>query len=134
MIVIDIEEGGRKVRLAFSGDIGRGNNDILRDPDHPRDADYLITESTYGNREHEPLADVNDRVCAIINRVVKTNGKIIIPRSPSVARSNCCIRSTRSPRAAASHHCPYSWIVRCHSKRQRCSSATPSVTMKNSPK
>jgi metallo-beta-lactamase family protein len=79
MIVIDIEENGRKVRLAFSGDIGRGNNDILRDPDHPRDADYLITESTYGDSEHETLADVNDRVCAIIQRALEKNGKIIIP-------------------------------------------------------
>ncbi len=79
MIVIDIEEGGRKVRLAFSGDLGRGHNDILRDPDHPRDADYLLTESTYGNREHESLDNVNDRVCAIINRALEKNGKIIIP-------------------------------------------------------
>lgn len=79
MIVIDIEEGGRKVRLAFSGDLGRGNSDMLNDPDHPRDADYLLTESTYGNREHESLTDVNDRVCAIINRAVEKNGKIIIP-------------------------------------------------------
>jgi metallo-beta-lactamase family protein len=79
MIVIDIEEGGRKVRLAFTGDLGRGHNDILRDPDHPCDADYLLTESTYGNREHEPLDHVNDRVCAIINRALEKNGKIIIP-------------------------------------------------------
>jgi metallo-beta-lactamase family protein len=79
MIVIDIEEGGRKVRLAFSGDLGRGHNDILRDPDIPHDADYLITESTYGDKVHEPLADVNDRVCAIINRTLEKNGKIIIP-------------------------------------------------------
>jgi metallo-beta-lactamase family protein len=79
MLVIDIEEGGRKVRLAFSGDLGRGHNDILRHPDHPRDADYLMVESTYGNREHEPLTDVNDRMCAIINRTIERNGKIIIP-------------------------------------------------------
>ena len=79
MIVIDIEEGGRKVRLAFSGDLGRGNNDMLRNPDHPRDADYLMIESTYGNRVHEPLADVNDHVCAIVNRAVERQGKIIIP-------------------------------------------------------
>jgi metallo-beta-lactamase family protein len=79
MIVIDLEEGGRKVRLAFSGDLGRGHNDILRDPDHPRDADYLIIESTYGNRVHESLDDVNDRVCAIAKRTLEKNGKIIIP-------------------------------------------------------
>jgi metallo-beta-lactamase family protein len=79
MIVVDLVEGGRKVRLAFSGDLGRGHNDILRDPDHPRDVDYLLVESTYGNRVHEPLADVNDRVCAIINRALERNGKIVIP-------------------------------------------------------
>lgn len=79
MIAIDIEEGGRKIRLAFSGDLGRGHNDILRDPDHPRDADYLLVESTYGNRVHESLDNVNDRVCAIVNRAVERNGKIIIP-------------------------------------------------------
>jgi metallo-beta-lactamase family protein len=79
MIVLDLEERGRKVRLAFSGDLGRGHNDILRDPDHPRDADYLLVESTYGNRVHEPMADVNERVCAIINHALSHKGKVIIP-------------------------------------------------------
>ncbi|MEI6084397.1 MAG: MBL fold metallo-hydrolase [Verrucomicrobiota bacterium] len=79
MIVLDIEEGNRKFRFAFSGDIGRGNNDILRDPDHPQNVDFLLTESTYGNRVHEPLANVNDRVCQIINHAVERNGKIVIP-------------------------------------------------------
>ena len=79
MIVIDIVEGAKKIRLAFSGDLGRGKNDILRDPDHPQNADYLLMESTYGNRVHEPLDDVNDRVCAIVNRTIERNGKIIIP-------------------------------------------------------
>ena len=78
-VVLDLEEGGCKIRFAFSGDIGRGGNDILRDPDHPRDADYLMVESTYGNRVHEPLEDVNNRVCQIINRTLEQNGKIIIP-------------------------------------------------------
>lgn len=79
MIVLDIEEDNRKVRFAFSGDIGRGHNDLLRDPDHPQNVDYLLTESTYGNRVHEPLADVNERVCAIVNRAVQRNGKVVIP-------------------------------------------------------
>ena len=79
MIVLDLEEAGRKIRFAFSGDLGRGNNDILRNPDVPRDVNYLLTESTYGSRVHEPLANVNDRVCAIIRRTLDRNGKIIIP-------------------------------------------------------
>jgi metallo-beta-lactamase family protein len=79
MIVLDVEEGGRKIRLAFTGDLGRGNNDLLRNPEVPQDVDYLLTESTYGNRVHEALDDVNNRVCAIINRAVERNGKIVIP-------------------------------------------------------
>jgi metallo-beta-lactamase family protein len=79
MIVLDIEEGARRYRLVFSGDLGRGNNDILRDPEQPRDVDYLLVESTYGNRVHEPLTDVNDRLCRIINRAVERRGKIVIP-------------------------------------------------------
>lgn len=79
MLVLDLEENGRRVRLAFSGDIGRGNNNMLRDPAHPRDVDYLLMESTYGNRAHESLDDVDERVCAMINRAVADNGKIIIP-------------------------------------------------------
>ena len=79
IIVLDIQEGGRKYRLAFSGDLGRGHNDILCDPAVPLGVDYLLTESTYGNRVHEPLADVSERVCQIINRAVERNGKIVIP-------------------------------------------------------
>ena len=79
IIVLDIEEGSRQYRLAFSGDLGRGHNDILRDPEIPHDVDYLLTESTYGNRVHESLTDVNDRVCQIINRAIERRGKIVIP-------------------------------------------------------
>jgi metallo-beta-lactamase family protein len=79
MIVLDLEENGRNLRLAFSGDLGRGNHSILRDPDHPRDIDHLMMECTYGNREHEPSADLNNRICDIINRAVDRGGKIIIP-------------------------------------------------------
>jgi metallo-beta-lactamase family protein len=79
MIVLDLEEKGRKLRFAFSGDIGRGNHSILRDPDHPRDIDHLMMECTYGNREHEPSNDLNDRICDIINRAAERGGKIIIP-------------------------------------------------------
>lgn len=79
MIVLDVQERGRRLRLVFSGDLGRGNNDILRDPARPQEVDYLMIESTYGNRAHESLADVNDHVCTIINRAVEQRGKVIMP-------------------------------------------------------
>lgn len=78
-LVLDLEENGRRLRLAFSGDIGRGHNDLLRDPVVPTAVNCLMIESTYGNRRHEDLADVNKRLCAIINRAADQNGKIIIP-------------------------------------------------------
>lgn len=79
MIVLDVEENAHRRRFVFSGDIGRGHNDILRDPSIPNDVDYLMMEATYGNREHEPMDDLNDRICSIINRAVERGGKIIIP-------------------------------------------------------
>ena len=78
-LVLDLEENGRRVRFAFSGDLGRGHSDILRDPEHPQDVDILMMESTYGNREHEPMGDVNDRICAIVQRTLERRGKLIIP-------------------------------------------------------
>lgn len=79
IVVLDLEENGRRVRLVFSGDLGRGHNDLLRDPEIPQDVDYLMVESTYGSRDHEPLADVNQRVCDIIRHAIEKRGKIIIP-------------------------------------------------------
>jgi metallo-beta-lactamase family protein len=79
MVVFDLEENGRRCRFAFSGDIGRGRNDILRDPSLPEDVDYLMMETTYGNRDHENRDDVNARICEIINRTIERRGKIVIP-------------------------------------------------------
>ncbi len=79
MIILDIEEIGRKIRFVFSGDLGRGNSDILRDPEIPSDADFVMMECTYGNREHEDLANVTDHLCDIVNHAADAGGKIIMP-------------------------------------------------------
>lgn len=78
-VILDVVEKGRKKRLLFSGDVGRGNNELLRDPEIPRDVDYLIMESTYGNREHELPTQANHLLSDVINRALDRNGKIIIP-------------------------------------------------------
>ena len=80
-VVLDIEdeEEKRDYRLLFSGDVGRGDNKLLRDPVVPTDVDYLIMESTYGGREHEASTDANERIAAILNRAIERGGKIIIP-------------------------------------------------------
>ena len=51
-VVLDIEEGPKKFRLWFSGDIGRRDLPLLRDPVLPYDADYLLMECTYGDKPH----------------------------------------------------------------------------------
>jgi metallo-beta-lactamase family protein len=51
----------------------------LRDPEVPEKTDVLITESTYGDREHKPIAQMDDELATVIERVVKRGGKIIVP-------------------------------------------------------
>jgi metallo-beta-lactamase family protein len=79
VVQLDLEESGRKRRLVFSGDLGRPNVPILRDPESPESADALIIESTYGDRVHGPVQDVEDRLAGLINRVFAGQGKLIIP-------------------------------------------------------
>ncbi len=79
LLEIDDEEDGKKKRFLFSGDVGRGGNDILRDPVAVKDVDFLLMESTYGGREHEYSTGADDRLAAILSRAIKTKGKIIIP-------------------------------------------------------
>ncbi len=66
-------------RILFSGDIGRKHLPILRDPEIPAQVDYLVMESTYGNREHGPVESVHEDLARIISGAVKNKGKVIIP-------------------------------------------------------
>jgi metallo-beta-lactamase family protein len=80
-VILDIEDevDGRKKRLLFSGDVGRGNNDLLRDPVACEDVEFVLMESTYGGREHELGTGADDAVAEILTRALKTGGKVIIP-------------------------------------------------------
>jgi metallo-beta-lactamase family protein len=78
-LVMELEEAGRKVRLAFSGDVGRANLPIIRDPQEMPPVDYLIMESTYGDRLHKALGAVKDKLADAINRVSARGGKIVAP-------------------------------------------------------
>ncbi|MBG7610011.1 MAG: MBL fold metallo-hydrolase [Anaerolineae bacterium] len=78
-IVLDIEEGRRKFRLWFSGDIGRRDLPLLRDPVLPKDVNYLIMESTYGDKIHRDPQVAFEELKKITLRTVDRGGKIIIP-------------------------------------------------------
>lgn len=79
-IELDVEVSPENFhRVVFGGDIGRGHNAILRDPEIPSDVDTLIMESTYGNRDSPPVESLRDDLCELVTRVADRNGKLIIP-------------------------------------------------------
>jgi metallo-beta-lactamase family protein len=76
---LTMTENGRKTVVIFSGDIGRYDEPILKDPATPQfKADVLLCESTYGDRDHQP-GDPAEMLAAVVNRVVKRGGSIVIP-------------------------------------------------------
>ena len=78
-MLLELESDGRKVRLGFTGDLGRPGLPIIRDPETLPACDYLILESTYGDRVHEPIRSVTDRLAEIVNRTYRRGGKMIVP-------------------------------------------------------
>ncbi|MCC6192306.1 MAG: MBL fold metallo-hydrolase [Anaerolineales bacterium] len=78
-VVLEMEEGGRILRLGFSGDIGRMNLPILRDPTLLRDVDVAIMESTYGGRSHQAPEAAFAELTEVVTATVARGGRIIIP-------------------------------------------------------
>lgn len=74
---VELEAEGQ--RIIFSGDLGRSNLPIIRDPVQPTMADYLIIESTYGNHLHPPFSEVAGQLATIVKEVVARRGRIVIP-------------------------------------------------------
>jgi len=79
-VSLTIKEGDKTTRLGFTGDIGRDERPILRDPQPMPEADYLICESTYGGKEHElPPAQTDKFLSTLHNTCVEKKGKLIVP-------------------------------------------------------
>jgi metallo-beta-lactamase family protein len=79
IVDLDVEEGDRRFRFAFSGDLGRRDLPILRDPTYIEPVDYFITESTYGDRLHAPPGEAELELRRVVNETYQRGGKIIIP-------------------------------------------------------
>ncbi len=75
---LTITEAGKKMLVVFSGDVGRYDQPILNDPESPTRADFLLCESTYGDRDH-PTGDVAAELCEIVNQTAKRGGTLVIP-------------------------------------------------------
>lgn len=73
-----ITENGTQILIVFSGDLGRYNQPILRDPEPPTRAGYVLCESTYGDRDHANTS-VTDQLAEIVNSTAKRGGAIVVP-------------------------------------------------------
>jgi metallo-beta-lactamase family protein len=79
LVQLDLEEKGRKFRFLFTGDLGREELPLLQSPEIVPDVDFLMTESTYGNRLHPPFADIDDELEKIVNQTIERSGRVFIP-------------------------------------------------------
>ena len=78
-VSLEIEEKGKKIHLWFSGDIGRYKLPLLRDPILPSHADYMIMESTYGDKSHSDPELAFTEFRDVVKRTVERGGKVIVP-------------------------------------------------------
>ncbi|MBX3415231.1 MAG: MBL fold metallo-hydrolase [Pirellulales bacterium] len=85
MIEVEVRQGPRPLRLLFSGDIGRYGAPLYHDPSPPPACDYLICESTYGNRDH-PRGNVVDELARVMEEALRRGGVVVVP-SFAVGRS-----------------------------------------------
>lgn len=79
LLEINDQADGRHKRFLFSGDVGRGHNEVLRDPVTAQNIDCLLMESTYGGREHQAPPGMGEEFGAVLNRAIQRGGKILIP-------------------------------------------------------
>lgn len=78
-IEIWVTEDGETRKLVFSGDIGNYNRPLIRDPEYLEEADYVIMESTYGNRNHNTPPDYAAELAKVMNSTFTKGGNLVIP-------------------------------------------------------
>jgi metallo-beta-lactamase family protein len=72
-------DNGKEKKIVFSGDIGKNSNPIIRDPQHVTEADYVVVESTYGNRFHKDLEASIEEMARVIKETFKRGGNVLMP-------------------------------------------------------
>lgn len=78
-IEVWVTEQGQTKKIVFSGDIGNGNRPLIKDPEYIEEADYVVMESTYGNRNHDKPADFAAELSKIMNATFTKGGNLVIP-------------------------------------------------------
>ena len=78
-ITVEAEENGEHRTIVFSGDIGNGNQPIIREPVLLKKADYVVMESTYGDRNHTEVWSYTAELAQVIDRTLRRGGTVVIP-------------------------------------------------------
>jgi metallo-beta-lactamase family protein len=86
VVILDVQKNGEPFRIAFTGDLGRKNLPLIQNPVQLDFCDVYITESTYGNKVHDSIIDMKNKLFDIVDATVRRGGKIIVP-SFSVGRT-----------------------------------------------
>ena len=79
IVRLEVRDGDQERVIVFSGDLGRPNTPIIRDPTPVSDADYVVVESTYGGREHEPQEEATRLLAEVVRLVAKSRGVLLVP-------------------------------------------------------
>jgi metallo-beta-lactamase family protein len=79
MIEVDVTENGKSIKVLFSGDIGQWHKPIIRDPSLLPGGDYVIMESTYGDKVHEDGGDIATQLERVVNETLAASGNVVIP-------------------------------------------------------
>ncbi|NUQ60897.1 MAG: MBL fold metallo-hydrolase [Pirellulales bacterium] len=79
IVELAVTENGKTERLVFSGDLGQWNKPIIQDPTLLESADYLVMESTYGNRDHPVNHGIESELAEVINATASAGGNVVVP-------------------------------------------------------
>jgi metallo-beta-lactamase family protein len=79
LVQLDLVERGKRKRLLFTGDLGRSELPLLENPERVDDIDILLVESTYGDRSHGSIAEVDDTLLEIVETTLRRKGRVYIP-------------------------------------------------------
>jgi len=79
MIMVSVTQAEEERTILFSGDVGRWNRPILRDPTIFTEADYVLVESTYGDRLHEDSTEIGNRLVEVVNSTLRAGGNLVVP-------------------------------------------------------
>ncbi len=79
IVELTVPSGGRRRRLVFSGDLGNADSVLMREPARIRDADVVLMESTYGDRDHRPMADTLEEFSRVLEEANEAGGNVLIP-------------------------------------------------------